>query len=120
MALRELGLEALDIEAADAALALVDAAEEPDFAVVSEEIDAFVILRFVDEIAVAVLELPDRAFVLKPADFILQLGELVAQQAQFGGVVKRFGSQLISPDAGGSDPNCHPGLDPGSTFFRCL
>ena len=44
MALGELGLEALDIEAAHARLALVDAAEEPDLAILGEQVDA---LRYI-------------------------------------------------------------------------
>ena len=44
VALREIGLETLDIEAADPGLALVDPAQKPHFAFIGEEVDNLIIL----------------------------------------------------------------------------
>ncbi len=72
MALGKLGLKTFDIEAADTGLALVDAAQEPNFAIVGKQIDDFVILRFVDEIAIAVLDPADLVDVLLNGKFMFQ------------------------------------------------
>src|SRR6266403_1766864 len=73
--LRELLLEALDVQAAHAGLALVDAAEKPHLGVLGEQVDNLVVLRLVDEVAVGVLNaadlvniLLDRKIVLEPFD----------------------------------------------------
>ena len=94
MTLRETGLEALDIEAADALLALVDAAEEPDLAILGEQVDHLIILRFVDEIAVGILHLADLALVLQPPHLLLEIGDTLAEQAELGGV-HRVGGHII-------------------------
>jgi hypothetical protein len=67
MTLGEVGLEPLNIQTTDAGLFLVDAAEEPDFAFIGEQVGDFVILRFVDQITIGVLDATDLMNVLLDA-----------------------------------------------------
>src|ERR1700758_1284753 len=95
--LRELLLEALDVEAPYTGLALVDAAEKPHVAIVGEQIDDLVVLRLVDEVAVGVLQAADLVDVLLDRELVL---ELLDARGQHGNVAHE------SPFA----PGCAPRL----------
>ena len=64
IAVGEGGLEAVDIEPLRAGLALEQAAEEADLAILGEQVDDLIVQAFVDQIAVEMLELADRLLVL--------------------------------------------------------
>ena len=84
-------LKPLDIEPPHPGLAAIDAAEEPDFALVGKQVDDFVVLRFVDEIAVSVLHLADlfdvlldRQLMFEPRDPRLERGHVRHWHPLFG------------------------------------
>jgi hypothetical protein len=62
--LRKRRTKPIDIEPSQADLALVDPTEEPDLAIIRKQVDAFIILRFVDEIAVGILNAADLVDIL--------------------------------------------------------
>ena len=72
MALGEIGLEPIDIEPPYPGLAAIDPAEKPHFTIFGEQIDGFVVLRFVDEIAVGILHFADLFDVLLNTQLVFE------------------------------------------------
>src|SRR5215469_645899 len=73
VSLGEAFLEAPDVQAAHARLALVDPAEKPHLAVVGKQVDDLVVLRLVHEVAVRVLQAADVVNVLLDRQLVLEL-----------------------------------------------
>src|ERR1700722_5781356 len=84
MPLGELCLKALDIQTPYARLALVYTAKEPDIALIREQVHYLVVLRLVDEIAVAVLNTADLMNVLLDRELVFELVDARCERGDVG------------------------------------
>ena len=80
----EVVAEALDIEASDSRLPLVDPAKEPDLALVGKQVDDLGVLRLVDEITIGILQPADCMDVLLYAELLLELVDSPAERCHCG------------------------------------
>ena len=80
----EVVAEALDIEASDSRLPLVDPAKEPDLALVGKQVHDFGVLRLVDEITIGILQPADCMDVLLYAELLLELVDSPAERCHCG------------------------------------